>query len=363
MKKILVSVGTRPNLIKITQLEKAFQAAGDFEFRLLHTGQHYDYTMNEVFFEELEIRKPDYYLEVKGDNQLDVIAEILKKVQEPLLSYQPDIVLVPGDVNSTFAVAFAAQRLGFKVGHIESGLRSYDREMPEEINRMLTDQISDFYFISEEDAIDNLLKEGIPFEKLHFVGNTMIDTLVAFMDKINTRIILETHQLEPQNYAVVTFHRPGNVDNVDSLRVILESIRQIAEQIPVVFPIHPRTRKNIEAFGLSDLLPKNNLVFTEPLGYLDFMKLIKESLFVLTDSGGVQEETSYLQVPCLTVRPSTERPVTITDGTNMLLALDKNIIVKECQNILNGNFKDGNIPDLWDGQASERIVEIIRELL
>jgi UDP-N-acetylglucosamine 2-epimerase (non-hydrolysing) len=319
--------------------------------------------MNQVFFEELEIRQPDYYLGVKGDNQLDVIAQIMTKMQEPLMEYKPDLVIVPGDVNSTFAVAFAAQRLGFKVAHLESGLRSLDKTMPEEVNRILVDHMSELFFISEEDGMDNLLKEGVEFDKMHFVGNTMIDTLVHFMPKIDASTILDKIGIEPKNYAVLTFHRPNNVDDPKALKKILLSIQLLSVKIPLVFPIHPRTMKNIKAFGFEKLLPKSNLYFTEPLGYFEFMKLIKEAKMVITDSGGIQEETTFLQVPCLTVRPSTERPVTVNEGTNTLLALDTQAIMEESSSILEGYRKEGRIPDFWDGKASERIAEILKEVL
>ena len=363
MKKILICVGTRPNLIKITQFEKEFEKVGDIEIKLLHTGQHFDYSMNQVFFDELKIRQPDYYLGVKADNQIDVIAQIMSKVQAPLKEFNPDLVMVPGDVNSTFAVAFAAHRLGYKIAHIESGLRSFDRDMPEEINRILVDNITDVFFVSENQGFVNLLNEGKNKENMYFVGNTMIDTMIAFMDKIDNSRIREKLDVIVQEYAVLTFHRPRNVDNKESLEKILLSIKELAKKIVIVFPIHPRTLKNIKEFGFEHLLPKENLVFTEPLGYFDFMKLIKESKMVLTDSGGIQEETTFLQVPCLTVRPNTERPVTITEGTNKLLALDTQLIINEAQLILSGKIKSGKIPENWDGKASKRIAEILKAIL
>ncbi len=356
-------MGTRPNLIKITQLEKEFNKAENFTYKLLHTGQHYDYSMNQIFFEQLEIRKPDYFLNVKGENQLEIIAQIINRVQKPLLEYQPDLVLVPGDVNSTFAVGFAANRMGFKVAHIESGLRSFDRGMPEEINRILVDTISDLFFISEPSGLKHLKDEGKNTAKLHFVGNTMIDTLVAFSDNINNSTILGKIKIEKHKYALLTFHRPRNVDNVDNLKLILETINTLSEKIPLVFPIHPRTRKNIKRLNLEHLLPKDNLVFTEPLGYFDFLKLIKEATMIVTDSGGIQEESTFLQVPCLTVRPNTERPITITEGTNQLLKLDKALIIEKVEEILRGNSPKGKIPENWDGKASQRIVEIIEKIL
>ncbi len=363
MKKILVCVGTRPNLIKITQLENEFKKNGNFEFRLLHTGQHYDYAMNEVFFQQLKIRQPDYYLNVKADNQLDVISQIISRIQTPLKEYMPDLVMVPGDVNSTFAVGFAANRLGYKVAHIESGLRSFDRAMPEEINRILVDDISDYFFVSEESGKKHLLEEKKNPENIFFVGNTMIDTLVAFTPEIDASDILSGLKIQPASYALLTFHRPRNVDNKENLLKIIETINELSKKITLVFPIHPRTMKNIKSFGFDNLLPKENLIFTEPLGYFDFLKLIKYSKMVVTDSGGIQEETTFLQVPCLTIRPNTERPVTITEGTNQLLTLDKSQILLHASDILNGNTKTGKIPHFWDGKASKRIVETLDKIL
>jgi len=363
MKKILICVGTRPNLIKITQFEKHLKASKKFEYRLLHTGQHYDYKMNKIFFDELKIKKPDVFLNTKTGSQISVITQIMNNVETFLLDYKPDLVLVPGDVNSTFACAFTANRLGFKVAHIESGLRSFDRKMPEEINRILTDNLSDLYFVTEPSGYKHLLDEGKKEKQIHYVGNTMIDTLIAFRDKINSNKIIEELNLEEKNYALLTFHRPRNVDNKENLSEIVDLIRELANKITLVFPIHHRTKKNIEKYGFQEALNHKNIKLIEAQGYFEFIKLIQSSKMVITDSGGIQEESTFLKIPCLTVRPNTERPVTITEGTNTLLGLQPNKILSYVDKIIDGNYKKGAIPDKWDGKATERIVKVLEDIL
>ena len=363
MKKILICVGTRPNLIKITQFEKHLKASGKFEYQLLHTGQHYDYKMNAIFFDELNIKKPDVFLDTKAGSQISVISQIMSNVEQFLLDYQPDLVLVPGDVNSTFACAFTANRLGFKVAHIESGLRSFDREMPEEINRILTDNLSDLYFVTEPSGLKHLLAEGKSESEIYHVGNTMIDTLVAFRDKINENTVVQDLGVGENEYALLTFHRPRNVDNKENLEMIIGLIQALAEKIQLVFPIHPRTQKNIEKFGFADALVHPNIKFIEPQGYFEFIKLIQSSKMVITDSGGIQEESTFLEIPCLTVRPNTERPVTIDEGSNTLLGLHPEKILLYVDQILKGNYKKGKIPEKWDGKATERIVRILETVL
>lgn len=364
-KKVLVCVGTRPNLIKITQLEKYFSAFPEVEYILLHTGQHYDTQMNDVFFTELGIKKPDiqYTLE-SSSSQISVITEIMEKFESTCRELKPDIVVVPGDVNSSFSCAFVANRLGIPVAHIESGLRSFDNSMPEEINRILIDKLSCIHFLTEKSGIENLENEGYNKSSMKFVGNSMIDSLVAFEKNINGSSILESLNLGSESYVLFTFHRPINVDNENNLRKLVSLIRQIAEHTNVIFPIHPRTHKNLLHFNLDkEINESSNVHLTGPLGYLDFLNLIKNAKIVITDSGGVQEETTFLKIPCLTIRPNTERPITITEGTNKLLDFNIIKIMEHVNKITSGEYKHGTIPELWDGKASERIViEIIRFL-
>ena len=359
MKKVLVCVGTRPNLIKITKLEEVFAKYPHLEFKLLHTGQHYDYTMNEVFFEQLGIRSPDIMFKLKGGTQIQNIAEIQTKAEEYMLKYKPDLVVVPGDVNSTFACALAANRNGFKVAHLESGLRSFDRSMPEEMNRILTDSLADLFFVTEPSGLKHLRLEGKKDDVIKYVGNTMIDSLVKFIDSFEASDILNKLSLRDKEYYTFTFHRPLNVDNEANLRTLVDVIRSTSDIRKAVFAVHPRTKKNLVKFGLYGDLLNENIAFTEPLGYFDFMKLIKESKAVITDSGGIQEETTYLQVPCLTVRPNTERPVTIDEGSNTLVDLNKEAIIRNVLEIESGIYKRGAIPKYWDGNASDRVVAAI----
>ncbi|MCS6933889.1 MAG: UDP-N-acetylglucosamine 2-epimerase (non-hydrolyzing) [Chitinophagales bacterium] len=355
MKKILTCVGTRPNLIKITQLDRWFAEYPQVQHALLHTGQHYDDKMNDIFFRELGIRRPDVHLHIPAGTQVQVISAIMTEFEKYITANRPDLVMVPGDVNSTFACAFVAQRHGIPVAHIESGLRSFDMTMPEEANRILVDALADLFFITEESGRINLLKEGKPEEKMVFTGNTMIDSLVAFMPVIEKSTVRQ--QLGLHKYYLLTFHRPVNVDEPKQLTLLCEIIRHISQRAQVVFPVHPRTRLRIQEFGINSLLASPNIILTEPFGYLDFIHLAKYAMAVITDSGGVQEETTYMGVPCITVRPSTERPVTVTEGTNTLARLHQDEILSLLTDIENGNYKKGNIPKLWDGFASKRLVE------
>ncbi len=355
MKKILTCVGTRPNLIKITQLDRCFAHYTSIEHKLLHTGQHYDYKMNEVFFEELNIRKPDTFLNVNQGTQVEVMTSIMTKFEKFVNEYEPDLILVPGDVNSSFACAFVAQRCGFPVGHIESGLRSFDMSMPEEANRILIDALADLFFVTEESGKQNLLTEGKKPEKIKFAGNTMIDSLVSFLPVIEKSPVREI--LNVSDYYLLTFHRPNNVDSPENLKKLVELIADISMSKQVVFPVHPRTRKRIDEFGLQHRLGAKNILLTDPIGYIDFIHLVKYARAVITDSGGVQEETTYLGVPCVTVRPATERPVTVIEGTNTLVPLESVAIQKLLLQIESGAYKKGTIPYLWDGRASERIAE------
>ncbi|MDQ7837653.1 MAG: UDP-N-acetylglucosamine 2-epimerase (non-hydrolyzing) [Thermodesulfobacteriota bacterium] len=334
------------------------------EHRIVHTGQHYDKEMSELFFKELEIPEPDINLEVGSGSHAFQTAEIMKRFEPVLLEEKPDYVLVVGDVNSTIACALVAAKFGVKVIHVEAGLRSFDRSMPEEINRVLTDAISDLLFTTERSAEENLLREGISGEKIHFVGNVMIDTLLSHKEKARQSRILQklgflkdpTDLAKP--YAVLTLHRPSNVDDGHVLGRIFDALNEISRSLPIVFPIHPRTRNKLEAEGIS---LSGDIKSIEPLGYLDFLKLMAHAKLVLTDSGGIQEETTVLGVPCLTLRENTERPVTITEGTNVLVGTDRDTIVHESLAALKNGRKESRIPELWDGSAAKRIVTILAD--
>lgn len=364
-KKILTVVGTRPNFIKITQFEKEFAKYPDeFEFRLLHTGQHYDKSMSKVFFEQLKLREPDYYLGIGAGAPGAQMGQIMIKLTEVMTAWRPDLIVVVGDVNSTLAAALAANKLGVRIAHLESGLRSDDLAMPEEINRILTDRITDVFFITEQSGMDNLTQDGHPKEALHFVGNTMIDTLVGFSKEIEASTILDELKVKAGEYALLTMHRPRNVDFVEPLDRMVKMVASLCKRFPVVFPVHPRTQKRLEEFGLDqEFKAIPNLIISGPMDYLSFQKLIGEAKVVITDSGGIQEETTFRQVPCLTIRPNTERPSTTTMGTNALLAFDLEVIEREVIRIENGTFGQGEIPPHWDGKATQRIVETLRKVL
>lgn len=364
-KRIVIIVGTRPNFIKITQFEKEFaKYKGEFDYKLVHTGQHYDKNMSALFFEQLQLKKPDVTLNIKGKSPSDQIGTIIIQLSELFLEWQPDLAIVVGDVNSTLAASIAAKKSGIRIAHLESGLRSFDQEMPEEINRLLTDTITDDFFITEQSGLDNLSKELPHKAGLHFVGNTMIDTLIAFDKAIQADTILEELKVTKNSYALMTMHRPRNVDTKKSLLKIIELINKITKNSQLVFPIHPRTKKSLEKHGLFSQVENNAaVILTKPLGYLAFQKLIAASKYVITDSGGIQEETTYRRVPCLTLRPNTERPSTITLGSNELVPFDPIIIGEKIQSIHEGTYKKGQIPPLWDGQATKRIVAAIAEIL
>lgn len=364
-KKVLIVVGTRPNFIKISQFDNEFaRHNGAFEYRLLHTGQHYDDNMSAVFFEQLNIRKPDYHLAVQESKPARQIAEIILKLEEVLTDWQPDIVLVPGDVNSTMAAAITCNKCGIKVGHIESGLRSFDREMPEEHNRIITDDIADVHFVTEQSGLDHLREEGKDEKGIVFVGNTMIDTLVSNEEGIMASDVMERLGVEEGRYVLMTMHRPSNVDVPEQLEKLLDIIDGLGEQYKVVFPIHPRTRANIKKLGYEERVRSNeNLLFTDALDYYSFQKLIAGSKMVITDSGGIQEETTFRQVPCITLRENTERPVTIELGTNVLMSLDTAAVMKKAGEVAAGTFKKGTVPPKWDGLATRRIVDYLKETL
>lgn len=356
-------VGTRPNLIKITRLEEVMaRYEGAFDYRLCHTGQHYDDRLSQVFFEQLQLRKPDYYLGINEGHPAKLIGRILSDLTDIIADWQPDWLLTPGDVNSTLAAALAANKSGVKLAHLESGLRSFDRDMPEEHNRVMTDAIADLHWVTEESGVEHLKNAGVADSSIHFVGNTMIDTLVKFDPQIQASPILEELKVEARKYVLMTLHRPSNVDAKADLERLLDLVDQLSKEQAVVFPIHPRTQNRLDAFGLSDRVANNpNLVRTPPLDYFAFQKLIAQAQFVFTDSGGIQEETTFRQVPCLTYRPNTERPSTVNLGSNTLVHSYEQV-KQLAQAIAEGSYKQGAIPPLWDGMATERVVESLYQL-
>jgi UDP-N-acetylglucosamine 2-epimerase (non-hydrolysing) len=363
MKKIISVVGARPNFMKVAPIHKAFQKlvtrhSSLVTHKICHTGQHYDDKMSKIFFDELEMPKPDFYLGVGSGSHAEQTARVIIEFEKILLSEKPDLVIVVGDVNSTIACALTAVKLGIKVAHVEAGLRSFDRTMPEEINRILTDSISDYLFVTEKSGLENLKREGVSEDKMFFTGNVMIDSIVNFLSKVENSKILENLFLLPFNFLLVTLHRPSNVDSEKNLKNIINLLNSLSKKIKIIFPVHPRTRKNLESFGLLETL-NSNIILTEPLGYIDFIALVKNSSLVLTDSGGIQEETTYLGVPCVTLRATTERPVTVDIGTNYLVGEDTHAAEKVCRDILANQFKKGQIPEFWDGHAAERIANIL----
>ena len=357
--KIISVVGARPNFIKIAPLDKVLrQFPGRVEHLICHTGQHFDEKMSDIFFRELEMPKPTFNLGINSGSHASQTGRIMMEFEKVLLEQKPDLVLVPGDVNSTLACSLTAVKLGIKVGHIESGLRSNDRSMPEEINRVVTDAVSDILFVSEESGTTNLLREGVDNSKIHFVGNIMIDSLVFFMPRIEQSAILETMGLVAKQYLLVTFHRPGNVDSREFLASLIGFLNSLAKERTVVFPVHPRTLNNINSFGLSGMLSEN-VMMINPVGYIEFLALTRSAALVITDSGGIQEETTFLKVPCLTVRENTERPVTITLGTNELVGKDLDRCLARAAEILKNGHGKSEIPPFWDGHVAERIAEIL----
>jgi len=348
---ILHVVGARPNFMKAAPVMSALAARPNVTQTLVHTGQHYDRNMSDVFFEQLQIPVPDMNLEVGSGTHAQQTAEIMSRFEPVVVHRKPDLVLVYGDVNSTMAVAVVCAKLLIPVGHVEAGLRSFDRSMPEEINRIITDHLADFLFTPSEDGDHNLRCEGIHPDKIHLVGNVMIDSLVRLLP---AAMECKANGYPPR-YALLTLHRPSNVDDGAVLKRILECMVGISSELGVVFPVHPRTRQRIRDFGIDT----TNLHLTEPLPYIEFLALQARAAVVITDSGGIQEETTYLGVPCVTMRHNTERPITVERGTNILVAEDLVKLRDELSKILTGNAKRGTIPPLWDGRASERIADII----
>jgi UDP-N-acetylglucosamine 2-epimerase (non-hydrolysing) len=363
MKLRLVNiVGARPNFMKIAPLMAAYRHYPDeLEPVLVHTGQHYDENMSRLFFDQLQLPRPDLDLGVGSGSHAAQTARIMVELEKHLEAHRPDLVVVVGDVNSTLAGAIVAAKLCIPVAHVEAGLRSGDRTMPEEINRLVTDALSDYLFTTSPDADDNLRREGVPAEKIFLVGNVMIDTLhklraVAEQSDICHRLGLNGA------HGFVTLHRPGNVDQKEVLLEILQALEVVQRELPLVFAVHPRTQSRLREFGFwQEMQRLPNLKLTEPLGYLDSLCLLARAKLVLTDSGGLQEETTVLVVPCLTIRPNTERPITVTEGTNTIVGADRTRIVEESRKILRGHGKQGRVPKYWDGQAAERIVQVLRE--
>lgn len=356
---IYAVVGARPNFMKMAPVVHALQRRG-VPYLLIHTGQHYDQAMSQVFFAELGLPQPDVYLGVGSGTHAAQTARVMVAIEQVCLEQRPDMVLVAGDVNSTLAAALAAAKLNIPVAHIEAGLRSADRTMPEEINRIVVDQLADLLFTTEADANRNLEREGIAAERIHFVGNCMVDTLLSHVDAAIERAAWTRWNLQPKQYAVLTLHRASNVDDAATLAALLATINDVAQRIPLVFPVHPRTRAKLADVGMA-LHPR--VLLSEPLGYGDFVGLMAQAAVVLTDGGGIQEETTALDVPCLTLRSSTERPVTVTHGTNALVGTDGQRVMLAVADVLAGRWPQATRPPLWDGHAAERIVSILNETM
>ncbi len=360
MIKVLNVCGARPNFMKIAPLMQAYQASGEFEALLAHTGQHYDSNMSDLFFRQLGIPEPDLNLGVGSGSHAVQTAQIMTRFEPVLEDHQPDWVVVVGDVNSTIACALVAVKMGIRVAHVEAGLRSFDRSMPEEINRLLTDSIADLLLVSEPSGLENLRREGVPDEKIHYVGNVMIDTLLANRDQAERSTVLARQGIESGNYNVVTLHRPRNVDDPTVFGRIAEALEVIQDDLPTVFPMHPRTRHSLARLGLAERFEgMKRLQIIEPLGYLDFLKLMANASVVLTDSGGIQEETTILGVWCLTLRENTERPITLTAGTSTLVGSDPRRIIeayRQCRTTPPGGR---SVPEKWDGLAAHRIARLL----
>lgn len=369
-RKILIVVGTRPNFIKVTSFRRISPQYPHLQLKIVHTSQHYNDEMSTLFFDELNIQ-PDYFLDVPNHlSPLAQMAEIMKELEKLIhTKFFPDLIMVVGDVNSTLAGALVANKLSIPLAHLESGLRSFDYSMPEEHNRILTDKLAQYFFVTEEDAINNLKYEHIPENRIFFVGNTMIDTLVAYSDKIEQAPVLERLNIKPHTYSLITLHRPNNVDTIIGLKNIIDLLKTLHHKYSdiikhLVFPIHPRTEQNFKKHHLWDTLTTiPNLIICKPQSYLNFQKLIRYTQVVITDSGGVQEETTYLNIPCITLRPSTERPVTIWQGSNTLLPFDHQKICEHLEFLFTNSITHSPPPPLWDGKATERVLQILSNLL
>jgi UDP-N-acetylglucosamine 2-epimerase (non-hydrolysing) len=366
--RILAVVGARPNFVKVAPLLEEMRRYPEMEAILIHTGQHYDHEMSKVFFEDLEIPAPHLNLEVGSGSAVRQTAEIMLRLEPVMEKTQPDVVVVVGDVNSTLSAAMTAAKMGLPLAHVEAGLRSFDRSMPEELNRVLTDALADFLFVTEPSGVENLLREGRPKQGIHLVGNVMIDALQRFLPLAKRLPIPPEVQAWARScvdwtgpYGIVTLHRPSTADDLNTLRVVWGELEEIAKEIPLIFPVHPRTRLRMEEGGVRGSVEgaSNRIWLTPPLSYLNFLRIQSEATLVITDSGGVQEETTALGIPCLTVRENTERPITITEGTNLLVGVDGRRLVEEARKILRGEGKKGHLPKLWDGHAAARIVSTL----
>jgi len=363
MLKFISVVGARPNFMKVAPLHRAFAAHADrVQHMICHTGQHYDEKMSKIFFEDLELPEPDIYLGIGSGSHAEQTARVMVEFERVLIEHEPDLVIVVGDVNSTLACSVTASKLKIPVAHVEAGLRSFDRDMPEEINRLVTDVIADHLFVTEKAGMENLKHEGIADEKVHFTGHVMIDSLAYYREKSAASPALEQFGLQEKKYTLVTLHRPSNVDVRENLEKILSLFEQLQSETRFLFPVHPRTRSRIAEFGLDARFAAiESLTLCDPIGYLDFLKLMDNAALILTDSGGIQEESTWLQVPCVTLRENTERPITAEIGTNEIVGLDIPLAVEKSRAALNGSAKKGTIPELWDGRAAERIAAILMD--
>ena len=365
VKKVMLVAGARPNFMKIAPIVRELHnKKGSLDFRIVHTGQHYDREMSDVFFDELEIPKPDHYLEVGSGSHAEQTAKVMVRFEKVCMAERPDLVLVVGDINSTLACSIVAKKLDFGLAHVEAGLRSRDLAMPEEINRIVTDSISDYFFVTEKSGVDNLIAEGKPESAIFFVGHVMIDNLFHQVAKLENvpGLAAETESLKQRlgRYGVVTLHRPSNVDQRDTLDRLVGALAKISDRLPLVFPIHPRTQANLDQFGIA--LP-DSIVTIKPQPYMAFLNLFKDARLVLTDSGGLQEETTALGIPCITLRENTERPITVEQGTNTVVGTDPISIRSAADAVLEGSGKVGRRPELWDGRAAERILHVLTEHL
>lgn len=359
--RIYLVAGARPNFMKIAPLWHVFkQRAKRFEVKIVHTGQHYDYEMSEVFFKNLGLGEPDFFLEAGPGTHGYQTSQVLMRFEQLVMRHRPEMVIVVGDVNSTLAAALASAKLAIPVAHVEAGLRSFDMDMPEEINRILTDRISELLFVSEPSGLVNLATEGIDKKRIHLVGNLMIDSVKHNLEKIRANDMTKKMELNGEKFGLVTIHRPKNVDTEPALRKVLAVLREAASRSKLVFPAHPRTRKSIKSFGLEGQFKSiENLRIIEPIGYLDFMNLLVNCSCVLTDSGGIQEETTWLGIPCITLRENTERPLTVEEGTNHVTGLDLSAVISALEEVRNFDASGYQPPELWDGNAAERVVGVV----
>lgn len=364
MKKVIHIVGARPNFMKVAPIHRAISARTSLRQLVIHTGQHYDAKMSDVFFADLGLPPPEIHLGIGSGGHAEQTAKMMVEMEKVFLQEKPDLVSVVGDVNSTIAAALVTSKLAIPLSHVEAGLRSFERHQPEEINRVVTDRLSDLLLTPSRDADANLLKEGIDPKHIHLVGNVMIDSLLSSKEKADQLPTLKNLGLTPKGYVVATLHRPSNVDNPKLLAGLLGVLMDVAKQLPVVFPVHPRTRKMIAEQGLASKLEQTpGLKLVDPMGYLEFLSVTSQAKLVMTDSGGLQEETTALNVPCLTMREQTERPITVEVGSNEVVGTDPARIREAANRVLSGDFKKGRVPELWDGRTGERIADLYARFL